>query len=68
MKIAPDGKSYTATYVEVGHGCFDCGSKDVEGEGVFSTGAPLPHYTPEPDELLKNKWMVCNSCGLDQGS
>jgi len=57
--------SYTTTYTN--QPCIECGEL-VDGEGVFSTGIPLEHYTPRPGELLKNNWMECSNCGWNQYS
>ena len=57
--------SYTAWYV--GMPCVECG-ESVDGEGVFSTGAPLEHHKPLPGELLKNIGMECSNCDWNQYS
>ena len=57
--------SYKASYEDMP--CIECGAL-VDGEGVFSTGTPLEHYTPSPGELLKNIWMECRNCGWNQYS
>jgi len=35
----------------------------MRGEGEIATGEPLPHYTPEPGEVLRFHWLECDKCG-----
>ena len=68
LRITKNEYSFISTYKQMGIACFDCDSTNFEGVGVFATGKPLEHYTPEPNELLKNRWMNCPDCGCNQGS
>jgi len=40
----------------------ECGGT-MRGEGEIATGEPLPHYTPEPGEVLRFHWLECDKCG-----
>jgi len=57
--------TYTARYENMP--CIECGEL-VDGEGIFSTGTPLPYHNPNRGELLKNIWMECPDCGFNQYS
>ena len=76
-EIDRDGYTFTAPYnAPEGFSdvnCFECGH-EVKGKGVFATGVKIVYpkydheYQPFEMECLKNLWMECTNCGLNEYS